>query len=118
MRSKKLGTAISVLSILALFASAGGVRAGNGNDKTPPGQTGDFHDNGSVQSDLAHARHKGSCSLSSDGCAILRLEGVRGQSYTIQASTDMVNWTNIGTVTGDNKGICQFIDANAPKFPH
>lgn len=56
--------------------------------------------------------------MSGDGCAILSFEGVRGQTYTVQASTDMVNWTNIGTVTGNNKGLCQFVDPNAPKYPH
>ena len=101
-----------------LFAFAGGLHADNGNSKTPPGQTGDFHDNGSLQSDLAHARHKGTCSLSGDGCAILTFNGVRGQAYTIQATTDMTTWTNIGTVTANSRGLCQFIDANAPKFSH
>jgi hypothetical protein len=100
---------------LAFLAFAGAANADSGT-KTPPGQTGDFHDNGSLQSDLAHARHKGSCSLSGDGCAILTLNGVRGQTYTIQASTDMTTWTNIGTVTGNSRGLCQFIDVNAPKF--
>ncbi len=117
MRSKKLGTAISALCVLALFAFAGGVWADNGNDKTPPGQTGDYHDNGSLQSQLAHARHKGACSMSGDGCAIVALQGVRGQTYAVQASTDMKTWTNIGTVTGNNKGLCQFVDASAPNFP-
>jgi hypothetical protein len=117
MKSRKLGIAISALSISALFSSAGVVYADQGG-KTPPGQTGDFSDNGSPQSDLAHAKHKGRCSMSADGCAILSWEGVAGQIYVVQASVDMTTWTNIDTVTADSKGLCQFVDPSAPNFPH
>ena len=33
--------------------------------------------------------------MSSDGCAILNLDGTRGQTYAIQASSDMTNWTKL-----------------------
>lgn len=36
--------------------------------------------------------------------------------YTIQASTNFFQWTNIGTATGDLSGHFNFTDTNAPNF--
>ena len=36
--------------------------------------------------------------------------------FTIQASTNFIQWTNIGTATTDLSGILNFTDTNAPKF--
>jgi hypothetical protein len=58
-----------------------------------------------------------SCSVRANGSATFKLTGVGGRTYTIQASTDMLTWTNIGTATADANGVCQFDDANAINFP-
>jgi hypothetical protein len=49
---------------------------------------------------------------------LFRLIGAGGASalYTIQASTNFINWTNIGTATSDGSGIFNFTDSNAFKF--
>jgi len=36
--------------------------------------------------------------------------------YTIQATTNLVQWTNIGTATGDISGNFIFTDTNATNF--
>lgn len=46
----------------------------------------------------------------------LQLSGVAGSNYTVQASSDMINWTNIGSVTAGNNGVVLFMDTNAPAF--
>jgi len=57
------------------------------------------------------------CSMRADGCAMLNLTGVGLRTYTIQASTNLTSWTNIGIATTDATGNCQFVDVNAPNFP-
>jgi hypothetical protein len=59
----------------------------------------------------------GACSVQANGAATFKLSGVGGRTYTIQASTDMLTWTNIGTATADANGVCQFEDVNAANFP-
>lgn len=58
-----------------------------------------------------------SCAKQSNGCAIVGLAGVAGWTYTIQASTNLVTWTNLGTATAATNGLCQFQDTNAQSFP-
>ena len=57
------------------------------------------------------------CSVRANGAATFKLSGAGGRTYTIQASTDMATWANIGTATADATGVCQFDDVNAAKFP-
>jgi hypothetical protein len=38
--------------------------------------------------------------------------------YQVQASTNLINWTNLGTVTGNASGSFTFIDTNAYQFPY
>jgi hypothetical protein len=38
--------------------------------------------------------------------------------YTIQATTNFINWTNIGTATTDTNGSLIFTDSNAYQFPY
>jgi hypothetical protein len=47
-----------------------------------------------------------------------QLLGVGGASaiYTIQATTNLIQWTNIGSATGDVSGNFTIIDTNASKF--
>jgi len=59
-----------------------------------------------------------SCSIQTGGLALLKLSGAAGRTYTIQASTNLTSWTNIGTTTADVSGACQFVDVNAPNFSY
>ena len=47
-----------------------------------------------------------------------QLTGTGGSSivFTVQASTNFIQWTNIGTATSAISGNFSFIDTNAPKF--
>jgi hypothetical protein len=42
--------------------------------------------------------------------------GTAGVVYTIQASSDLINWQSIGTATADSQGLFQFTDLNAGNF--
>lgn len=42
--------------------------------------------------------------------------GTSSLIYTVQASTNLLQWTNIGTATGDLSGGLDFLDTNASKF--
>ena len=46
----------------------------------------------------------------------VRFAGIPGRTYRIQASTDLLNWVDIGTVTQDSSGILQFEDNGSPGF--
>ena len=47
-----------------------------------------------------------------------RLVGLGNSStvFTIQATTNFIQWTNIGITTGNLSGILNFTDTNASKF--
>lgn len=47
-----------------------------------------------------------------DGGVAIRLNGESGQTYIIQASSDLVNWTSISTNTAVN-GVINFVDQDA-----
>ena len=53
----------------------------------------------------------------SDGTVILQAQGSPGESFDIQASTNLLNWLNLGSVLADTNGLMQFDDTNAPAFP-
>ncbi len=42
--------------------------------------------------------------------------GLPSNSYTIQATTNFITWTNLGFATGNSNGIFSFIDSNAFRF--
>lgn len=44
--------------------------------------------------------------------------GLPTNIHTIQATTNFITWTNIGTATGNVSGVFSFIDTNAFRFPH
>ncbi len=54
--------------------------------------------------------------LRPDGSAYVRFTGEVGVTYTIEASTDLVNWDVVGTVTGDEFGICLFVEPDAANY--
>jgi hypothetical protein len=45
----------------------------------------------------------------------LTLQGKPSQSYLIQRSTDLANWTALTTVTTDATGAATFLDESPPK---
>jgi hypothetical protein len=53
----------------------------------------------------------------SDGSIQLQFFGTPGQSYNFQATTNFLNWTNLGSSLADTNGLFQFLDTNAPLFP-
>lgn len=57
-------------------------------------------------------------SVSVDGSsATIRIAGVAGLGYQIEASTNLANWVNIGPVTAANDGVFQFIDGDKNLYP-
>jgi hypothetical protein len=54
--------------------------------------------------------------ISTTGAA-LTLAGVPGQTYLIQTSTNLVNWTDLSAGTADTMGIIQVLDAAAKNYP-
>jgi len=53
----------------------------------------------------------------SDGSIQLQFFGVPGQTYDCQATTNFLNWINLGSSLADTNGQLQFLDTNAPLFP-
>jgi len=51
-----------------------------------------------------------------DGTVLLEVQGSPGESFDIQASADLLNWTDLGNVLADTNGLMQFDDTNASNF--
>ena len=54
--------------------------------------------------------------LTTNGSFQLTLTGQAGQTYEIQASTNLVNWIPIATNTLNSTGIYKYIDSNSPSY--
>jgi hypothetical protein len=54
----------------------------------------------------------------SDGSIQLQFFGTPGQSYTFQATTNFTSWNTLGSSLADTNGNLQYLDTNAPLFPH
>jgi hypothetical protein len=52
-----------------------------------------------------------------DGTVLLEAQGSSGESFDIQASADLLNWSDLGSVLADTNGLMQFDDTNAPNYP-
>jgi hypothetical protein len=52
-----------------------------------------------------------------NGTVLIETQGFPGESFDIQASSDLLNWLDLGSVLADTNGLMQFDDTNAPKFP-
>jgi hypothetical protein len=52
----------------------------------------------------------------SDGTVLLQAQGSPGESFDIQASSNLENWLDLGSVTANSNGLMQFTDSNAPNF--
>ncbi len=49
--------------------------------------------------------------------AKITMAGIPNHGYQIQASTNLVDWTTLNTVTADPEGIIEFLDASAINYP-
>jgi hypothetical protein len=47
----------------------------------------------------------------------IQFAGVPGTTYAIEASTDLVNWTVVGTAQAGPNGLFQFPDVNTGQYP-
>ena len=56
-------------------------------------------------------------SLAADGSAVLDVLGDAGFTYAIQASTDLVTWSEIGTAVVIGPGHWQFTDTQRANYP-
>jgi hypothetical protein len=52
-----------------------------------------------------------------NGTVSIETQGSPGESFDIQASSDLLNWLDLGSVLADTNGLMQFDDTNAPNFP-
>lgn len=52
-----------------------------------------------------------------NGHAAFQGMGLSNLTYTIEASTNLINWINIGTAPADTGGLFNFTDTNAPAYP-
>jgi len=52
-----------------------------------------------------------------NGTVLIEAQGSPGESFDIQASSDLLNWLDLGTILADTNGLMQFDDTNAPNFP-
>jgi hypothetical protein len=52
-----------------------------------------------------------------NGSILLQAQGYAGENFDIQASADLLNWLDLGSVTADTNGLMQFDDTNAPNYP-
>jgi len=48
--------------------------------------------------------------LQSSGAILIRFHGISGESYTIEASADLMNWSSIGTASESSPGEFEFED--------
>ena len=51
-----------------------------------------------------------------DGTVLLQVQGAPGQSFDVQASSNLQTWLDLGSVTAGINGIAQYEDTNAPLF--
>jgi hypothetical protein len=51
-----------------------------------------------------------------DGTMLLQAQGSPGESFDIQASSNLESWLDLGTVTANSNGLMQFTDSNAPIY--
>ena len=51
-----------------------------------------------------------------NGSVILHAYGSPGETFDIQASTNLQTWQDLGNAVADTNGVVQFADTNAPSF--
>ena len=55
--------------------------------------------------------------ITAGACVTGSLKGTPGQTYILQASTDMIHWTAISTNVADANGIISFADPDSGNYP-
>jgi hypothetical protein len=55
--------------------------------------------------------------VGTDGAVAGQVNGTAGQTYVIQASTDLMNWSSISTNVADTNGIVWLVDSNSISIP-
>ena len=58
-----------------------------------------------------------SLTLESGGARLLRFTGTPGQGYTVQTSTSLTTWMDVGVATESSAGAFEFLHAAATNFP-
>ncbi|HXP61978.1 MAG TPA: SBBP repeat-containing protein [Dongiaceae bacterium] len=56
--------------------------------------------------------------LQAGGAMLLQLPGLPGGSAGLAATTNFLNWTELGPVVANTNGLFQFTDTNAALYPH
>ncbi|HUD47655.1 MAG TPA: SBBP repeat-containing protein [Candidatus Baltobacteraceae bacterium] len=51
-----------------------------------------------------------------NGSVILHAYGAPGETFDLQASTNLQTWEDLGDVIADTNGVVQYDDTNAPSF--
>ena len=76
--------------------------------------------NASGGSDITTIKYANLTSIQkkNDGSIQLQASGIPSQSYNFQATTDLLNWINLGSALADTNGNFGFLDTNAPLFSH
>jgi len=54
--------------------------------------------------------------VESDGRVRIHATGSAGISFSVEASEDLIEWREIGTVTATQEGMMEFVDADAPSL--
>jgi hypothetical protein len=54
----------------------------------------------------------------SDGTVLFQAQGAPGEAFDIEASTNLLDWLDLGTILADTNGLIQFDDTNAPNYPY
>ena len=52
-----------------------------------------------------------------NGTVLLQAQGSPGESFDIEASTNLQSWLDLGSALADTNGLMQFDDTNAPNYP-
>jgi hypothetical protein len=52
------------------------------------------------------------------GAMHLEFHTLPGRQYSLEGTTNFLNWENLITTTADSNGIVQFDDTNAPTIPY
>ncbi|HTA29712.1 MAG TPA: SBBP repeat-containing protein, partial [Candidatus Cybelea sp.] len=52
-----------------------------------------------------------------NGTVVIETQGSPGAMFDIEASTNLVDWLDLGSAPADTNGLIQFLDTNAPNFP-
>jgi hypothetical protein len=56
-------------------------------------------------------------SLQTNGNFLLQIQGEPGETFDIQATTNLQTWLDLGATNADTNGNLQFLDTNAPNYP-